>query len=38
MKMKLEPLLETYRPPGISALTLEKFHLGKIAPQIDGKV
>lgn len=36
VKMKLEPMLETYRPAGISSLRLDKFHLGKIPPQIDG--
>lgn len=36
VKMKLEPMLKAYTPIGISSLKLDKFHLGKIAPQIDG--
>ncbi|KAG0553942.1 hypothetical protein KC19_12G051100 [Ceratodon purpureus] len=36
VKLALEPMLEMYRPAGISSLTLEKFHLGKVPPQIDG--
>lgn len=37
VKLALEPMLETYRPPGFSSLTLDKFHLGKVPPYIDGK-
>uniref|UniRef100_A0A7I4EFI1 Uncharacterized protein n=1 Tax=Physcomitrium patens TaxID=3218 RepID=A0A7I4EFI1_PHYPA len=36
VKMKLAPVLESYKPTGISALTLDKFQLGKTPPQIDG--
>jgi hypothetical protein len=36
VKQQLEPMLKAYTPPGISSLTLDKFHLGKVPPQIDG--
>ncbi|XP_024358065.1 calcium-dependent lipid-binding protein [Physcomitrium patens] len=32
----LGPVVEFYRPTRISSLTVEKFHLGKAAPHIDG--
>lgn len=38
VKQQLEPMLKAYTPAGISSLTLDKFHLGRVPPQIDGKV
>ena len=38
MKEILGPILEQYRPPGISSLKLDQFHIGKVPPLIDGKL
>ena len=34
----VEPLLEDYRPPGITSLKFSKLTLGNVAPKIEGKV
>lgn len=36
IKESVEPLLEEYRPPGISALKFNKLSLGTVAPKIEG--
>lgn len=36
--MRLGPMLVAYKPVEISSLTLDKFHLGKTPPKIDGKI
>ncbi|XP_024364591.1 calcium-dependent lipid-binding protein isoform X2 [Physcomitrium patens] len=36
VKMRLGPMLVAYKPVEISSLTLDKFHLGKTPPKIDG--
>ncbi|VFQ84033.1 unnamed protein product [Cuscuta campestris] len=36
IKMSVEPLLEEYRPPGISSLKFKKLSLGTVAPKIEG--
>ncbi|KAJ8642197.1 hypothetical protein MRB53_018891 [Persea americana] len=36
IKESVEPLLEEYRPPGISSLKLCKLTLGNVAPKIEG--
>ncbi|XXG66058.1 hypothetical protein AAC387_Pa05g3609 [Persea americana] len=36
IKESVEPLLEDYRPPGISSLKLCKLTLGNVAPKIEG--
>lgn len=36
VKEKLAPLLEQYRPVGISSLKLDKFNIGSVAPKLDG--
>lgn len=36
IKESVEPLLEEYRPPGISSLKLSKLSLGNVAPKIEG--
>ncbi|KAJ4951069.1 hypothetical protein NE237_027901 [Protea cynaroides] len=36
LKESLEPLLEEYRPPGITSLKFRKFSLGTVAPNIEG--
>ena len=34
----VEPLLEDYRPPGITSLKFSKLTLGNVAPKIEGKI
>lgn len=34
----VEPLLEDYRPPGITSLKFNKLTLGNVAPKIEGKL
>ncbi|PKA53126.1 Synaptotagmin-5 [Apostasia shenzhenica] len=36
VKESVEPLLDDYRPPGISSLRFSKFSLGSVAPKIEG--
>ncbi|XP_071706268.1 calcium-dependent lipid-binding protein-like [Rutidosis leptorrhynchoides] len=36
IKESVEPLLEEYRPPGITALKFNKLTLGTVAPKIEG--
>lgn len=36
IKESVEPLLEDYRPPGISSLKFSKLSLGNVAPKIEG--
>lgn len=36
IKESVEPLLEEYRPPGITSLKFNKFSLGTVAPKIEG--
>ena len=36
IKEAVEPLLEEYRPPGITALKFSKLTLGTVAPKIEG--
>uniref|UniRef100_A0A7N2R9J6 Uncharacterized protein n=1 Tax=Quercus lobata TaxID=97700 RepID=A0A7N2R9J6_QUELO len=36
IKESVEPLLEEYRPPGITALKFNKLSLGTVAPKIEG--
>ncbi|CAA0842644.1 Calcium-dependent lipid-binding (CaLB domain) family protein [Striga hermonthica] len=36
IKESVEPLLEEYRPPGISSLKFSKLSLGTVAPKIEG--
>lgn len=36
IKESVEPLLEDYRPPGISSLKFNKLSLGTVAPKIEG--
>ncbi|KAH9321730.1 hypothetical protein KI387_016369, partial [Taxus chinensis] len=36
IKESVEPLLEEYRPPGISSLKFSKLSLGNVAPKIEG--
>ncbi|KAF3963180.1 hypothetical protein CMV_012401 [Castanea mollissima] len=36
IKESVEPLLEEYRPPGITALKFNKLSLGNVAPKIEG--
>ncbi|XP_050237770.1 calcium-dependent lipid-binding protein isoform X2 [Mercurialis annua] len=36
VKESVEPLLEDYRPPGITSLKFNKFSLGTVAPKIEG--
>eukprot|EP00252_Welwitschia_mirabilis_P016978 TRINITY_DN3775_c0_g1_i1.p1 TRINITY_DN3775_c0_g1~~TRINITY_DN3775_c0_g1_i1.p1 ORF type:complete len:500 (+),score=108.31 TRINITY_DN3775_c0_g1_i1:235-1734(+) len=36
IKESVEPLLEDYRPPGITSLKFNKFTLGSVAPKIEG--
>lgn len=36
IKESVEPLLEEYRPAGISSLKFSKFSLGTVAPKIEG--
>nr|XP_010934087.1 synaptotagmin-5 isoform X2 [Elaeis guineensis] len=36
IKDSVEPLLEDYRPPGISSLKFTKLSLGNVAPKIEG--
>lgn len=36
IKESVEPLLEEYRPPGITSLKFSKFSLGTVAPKIEG--
>ncbi|XP_057857227.1 calcium-dependent lipid-binding protein [Cryptomeria japonica] len=36
IRESVEPLLEQYRPPGISALKFNKLFLGNVAPKIEG--
>ncbi|KAG9441783.1 hypothetical protein H6P81_017637 [Aristolochia fimbriata] len=36
IKESVEPLLEEYRPPGITALKFSKLSLGNVAPKIEG--
>ncbi|XP_068640303.1 calcium-dependent lipid-binding protein-like [Aristolochia californica] len=36
IKESVEPLLEEYRPPGITALKFSKLSLGNVAPKVEG--
>lgn len=36
IKDSVEPLLEAYRPPGITSLKFSKLSLGTVAPKIEG--
>ncbi|KAG8391721.1 hypothetical protein BUALT_Bualt01G0216600 [Buddleja alternifolia] len=36
IKESVEPLLEEYRPPGITSLKFSKLSLGRVAPKIEG--
>jgi len=36
IKESVEPLLEDYRPPGITSLKFSKLSLGTVAPKIEG--
>lgn len=36
VKESVEPLLEEYRPPGITSLKFSKFFLGNVPPKIEG--
>ncbi|CAA7408980.1 unnamed protein product [Spirodela intermedia] len=36
VKESVEPILEEYRPPGISSLKFSKFFLGNVPPKIEG--
>ncbi|KAM0942869.1 putative C2 domain, calcium-dependent lipid-binding transcriptional regulator, plant [Dioscorea sansibarensis] len=36
VKESVEPLLDDYRPPGISSLKFSKFSLGSVPPKIEG--
>lgn len=36
IKESVEPLLEQYRPPGITKLKFSKLSLGNVAPKIEG--
>uniref|UniRef100_A0A1D1XKH3 Extended synaptotagmin-1 n=1 Tax=Anthurium amnicola TaxID=1678845 RepID=A0A1D1XKH3_9ARAE len=36
VKESVEPLLEEYRPPGISSIKFSKFFLGNVPPKIEG--
>lgn len=36
IKESVEPLLEEYRPPGITSLKFSKLSLGNVAPKIEG--
>lgn len=38
IKESVEPLLEEYRPPGITSLKFSKLSLGSVAPKIEGMV
>ena len=38
IKESVEPLLEEYRPPGITSLKFSKLSLGNVAPKIEGTV
>ncbi|KAL6586124.1 hypothetical protein OROMI_002768 [Orobanche minor] len=38
IKDSVEPLLEEYRPPGITSLKFSKLSLGTVAPKIEGKM
>lgn len=37
IKESVEPLLEEYRPPGITSLKFSKLSLGNVAPKIEGE-
>ena len=36
IRESVEPLLEEYRPPGITSLKFSKLSLGTVAPKIEG--
>lgn len=36
IKDSVEPILEDYRPPGISSMKFSKLSLGTVAPKIEG--
>lgn len=36
IKESVEPLLEEYRPPGITSLKFSKLSLGNVPPKIEG--
>ncbi|EPS62289.1 hypothetical protein M569_12500, partial [Genlisea aurea] len=38
IKESVEPLLEEYRPPGITSLKFRKLSLGTVAPKIEGRI
>lgn len=38
IKESVEPLLEEYRPPGITKLKFNKLSLGNVAPKIEGMI
>lgn len=38
VKEILGPILEQYQPAGIASLKMDRFHIGKVPPLIDGKI
>lgn len=36
IRESVEPLLEDYRPPGITSLKFSKLSLGTVSPKIEG--
>lgn len=38
IKESVEPILEEYRPSGITSLKFSKFSLGTVAPKIEGNI
>lgn len=36
IRESVEPLLEEYRPPGITSMKFSKLSLGSVAPKIEG--
>lgn len=36
IKESVEPLLDDYRPPGITSLKFSKLSLGNVSPKIEG--
>jgi len=36
IRESVEPLLEEYRPPGITSLKFSKLSLGIVAPKVEG--
>lgn len=38
IRESVEPLLEEYRPPGITSLKFSKLSLGNVAPKVEGNI